>query len=185
MAEPPEAKFQRLADSPYFDEVVTANRAYLSVAVPDAPRGAGEYWALTCLPATGAPNRGRRLSAVNLRWMETFVLYLPRGAGEVHGFVNLRQSALADRYGSLDRARDALDLDHLKEAHYRDTRSDGCQARGTADRLVRALQDTRFAAAVRALAASLLTSRTAYARFHNPPLTAAVIAGLGRRRSVM
>jgi hypothetical protein len=50
------------------------------VAVPDAPIGAGERWALTCLPATGAPDGGRRLSAVNMRWMETFVLYLPRSA---------------------------------------------------------------------------------------------------------
>jgi hypothetical protein len=80
MPEPAEAKFQRLLDSPHFDTVVAANRAYLAVAAPDAPLGAGERWALTCLPATSAPGGGRRLSAVNMRWMETFVLYLPRSA---------------------------------------------------------------------------------------------------------
>jgi hypothetical protein len=180
MPEPAEAKFQRLLDSRQFDTVVAANRAYLAVAVPDAPLGAGERWALTCLPATSAPSGGRRLSAVNMRWMETFVLYLPRGTDEVHGLINLRQSVLEEAYGSLDHARDALDLDHLKEAHYRDTQSDGCQARGTADHLVRALQDAEFANAVHALATSLLASRTAYARFHNPHLATAVVDGLGR-----
>lgn len=175
MAEPAEAKFQRLLDTPHFDAVIAANRAYLAVAVPEAPLGAGERWALTCLPATGAPSGGRRLSAVNMRWMETFVLYLPRGADDLHGLVNLRRSALEEGYGSLDRARDALGLRYLQEARYRDAGVDGCQARGTADQLVAAIQAGAFAGAVHALAASLLTSRTAYARFHNRPLTAAVI----------
>jgi branched-chain amino acid transport system permease protein len=62
----------------------------------------------------------------------------------------------ADRLPVVTYRPDALDLDRLKEARCRDAQSDGCQARGTADDLVRALDDAAFASAVRALAGSLL-----------------------------
>lgn len=179
----PEAKFQRLLDGPHLDDVV-ANRAYLSVAVPDAPRGAGERWALTCLPATGAPGGGRRFSAVNMRWMETIVLYRPRcrpvprprqpapiGAG---GGVRLAGSCPG---GPRARSPQGSAL-----PRYPVRRLPGAWHRRPARPRLPERAVRRRRARPRLVS---FTSRTAYAWFHNPQLTVAVVAGTGRDDAVL
>lgn len=177
-----ELAYHRLLDSPHHDLVVAANRAYLAAAVPDPANGAGSRWVLTCLPATLAPGEGRRLSAISMRWMETFVLYLPAGGGVAadtpHGLVNLRRVPLQAAYGSLSRAEQRLGL-RFRDSGYRDPGPDQVQARGPAERLLTALARAEFAAAARALAADLMRHRTPYARFHNRLLAEAVLGAHG------
>lgn len=160
-----ERAYQHLAEGPYLDAVVAANRAYLRAAVPDAPNGGGHSWVLSCLPATRTGSGVQRLSAVSMRTMETFVLY--RSGDSVRGFVNLRRSMLGNA--------EALDIDEVHEPSYRDAGPDQLQLVGSADQLVNVLGDAHVADAARALADALRTGRTIHWRAHNPLLVDEVL----------
>ncbi|MGC4761384.1 hypothetical protein ACLQ20_00810 [Micromonospora sp. DT46] len=89
------SRFERLADGPYLDSVVAANRAYLDAVVPDAAATERDHWALSCLPGTRTDPP--RLSAVSMKTMETFVLHEPTEPGanaRAEGFVVVRKSVL-------------------------------------------------------------------------------------------
>ena len=168
------ARFQRLVDGPFFSEVVTTIRAYLAAAVPAAPEGAGDRWVLTCLPST---ERGRRLSAVSMRNMETLVLYAGPAAGgpSVVGFVIVRRGTALSGFGTCDAIRSAFDLIEVAESNYWAAGDDQLRVAGTAGSLRRALADPHIAEAGRELADFLATGTTVYARFHNPYLTEEVL----------
>jgi len=168
------ARFQRLADGPFFADVVATNRAYLTAAVPAAPEGAGDRWVLTCLPST---ERGRRLSAVSMRNMETLVLYAGPDATQpsVVGFVIVRGGPALSGFGSRDAIRSEFGLTEVAESTYVSAGDDQLRLAGTTASLRRALADPHIAEAGRELADFLATGTTVYARFHNPYLTKEVL----------
>lgn len=93
-----QARFAALADGPYLDQTVAANRAYLTAAVPDPVATESVAWALSCLPKTGVG----RLSTLNMKRMEAFVLFQPEDADseDVGGFMVVRESVLRRYVGS-------------------------------------------------------------------------------------
>lgn len=138
------AKYNRLRQGPYLDAVVAANRAYLKAAVPDPIGTERDRWALSCLPG----HRGR-LSAINMRTMEIFVLHEPTEPGDTaHGFMVVRRSVLA-RHAGQDRDFDVLfpRLRFDEERQYRDAGPDQIVLRGRWADLVAALADERCAEA--------------------------------------
>jgi hypothetical protein len=165
--------FQRLLDGPHLDAVVAANRAYLRAAVPDAPNGGGHSWSLSCLPGTRTGRGVTRLSAVNMRTMETFVLYTVED--QVCAFINLRRSVLEAAYGPPAAIAEALDVAKVHEPSYRDAGMDQLQLVDSSDQLVRVLADEHVADAARALADALMTGRTLHWRSHNPLLVDEVL----------
>ncbi|MGK5521449.1 HNH endonuclease [Micromonospora sp. URMC 107] len=156
-----ESQFGRLLRGPYYEAVVVANRAYLQAAVPDAAATEREYWTLSCLPNTRS--RPRRLSAVSMKTMETFVLHEPADVddgGRPEGFVVVRRSILKRHWPSgraLGRAFPGLTEE---PSDYEDAGEDQARVRGRYDELIAALTDERFASAVRDLVTPLLSVRT-------------------------
>ncbi|MDH6462762.1 hypothetical protein M2302_002943 [Micromonospora sp. A200] len=170
-------QFERLMAGPYYSAVVAANRAYLKVAVPDASATEREYWTLSCLPNT--TTNPRRLSAVSMKRMETFVLHEPTGPAEdgmAEGFVIVRQSVL-NRYWPKRRAFEkAFPGLTLEDCDYEDPGPDQVRVNGRHDELIAALADERFAAAVRDLVAPLLTVRTMHGAGHSYSLVDHVLS---------
>jgi hypothetical protein len=171
--------FDRLRARGEFRAVVEANRAYLDAAVPAADETEMTGWALSCLPST---NRGHRLSTVNMRKMEVFVLLREVEAepsGAVDGFVVVRRSIL-HRYARQGRSVEEVfpELEFDPKRPYRDAGDDQIRVWGSHDQLIAALKDEHFAAAARDLAAFLLTGTTNHSRHHNYQLADEV---LGRR----
>ncbi|MEU6075992.1 HNH endonuclease [Micromonospora sp. NPDC047074] len=174
------SQFERLSESGYYAAVVEANRAYLNVAVTDPAGTEREYWTLSCLPNT--KSNPRRLSAVCMRTMETFVLHQPidpENQDLAEGFIVVRRSVLR-RHWSTSRAL-AREFPGLTEepSDYQDAGPDQVRVCGPYDQLVAALADERFAAAVRHLTSTLLTARTMQGAGHSPRLVDEV---LGRAR---
>ncbi|GIJ33235.1 HNH endonuclease [Micromonospora sediminimaris] len=174
------SQFDRLLDGPYYDAVVAANRAYLKVAVPDAAATEREYWTLSCLPSTAT--WPRRLSAVSMKTMETFVLHEPTGQGDEapEGFVVVRRSTLKRHWSSrraLDRAFPGLTEE---PSDYEDAGEDQATVRGRYDQLIAALTDERFASAVRDLVAPLLAVRTMHGAGHSYSLVDHVLGRASR-----
>ncbi|MEU6208052.1 HNH endonuclease [Micromonospora musae] len=160
------SQFDRLLEGPYYDAVVAANHAYLRAAIPDAAATEREFWALSCLPNT--PTRPRRLSAVSMKTMETFVLHEPRQGDKMpEGFVVVRRSTFRRHWASrraLSRTFPGL----IEEpSDYEDGGDDQARIAGRYDRLILALADERFAAAVRDLVAPLLVVRTMHGAGHS------------------
>ncbi|GGM21340.1 hypothetical protein GCM10011608_02510 [Micromonospora sonchi] len=159
-------RFDRLLQSPYFDAVVAANRAYLDVAIPDAARTEREHWALSCLPGT-TPGR---LSAISAKTMETFVLH-ENPDDDAHGpasaFVIVRRSVLGQHWSTAEALDEAFPGLDLEESDYRDATPDQVRIWGWHDEMIRAFEDDRFAAAVRDLVDPLLDSKTMHWRGHN------------------
>ncbi|MGC4805121.1 hypothetical protein [Micromonospora sp. DT233] len=174
-------KFDRLRARVEFAAVVEANRAYLQAAVPAPDETEMRGWALSCLPST---NRGHRLSTVNMRRMEVFVLFGEaegEARGVVDGFVVVRRSLL-DRPGWQDSVEEVFpDLAFDAKRPYRDAGEDQIRVWGRHDRLIAALRDEHFATAARELAASLLTGTTNHARHHNRQLADEVLGRDPRR----
>ncbi|SCG45885.1 HNH endonuclease [Micromonospora zamorensis] len=169
-------QFERLSESAYYSAVVEANRAYLDVAVPNPAGTEREYWTLSCLPNT--KSSPRRLSAVCMRTMETFVLHQPldpENQDVAEGFVVVRQSVLR-RHWPTGRAL-AREFPGLTEerSDYRDAGPDQARVCGPYDQLVAALADERFAAAVRHLTSALLTARTMQGAGHSHRLVDEVL----------
>ncbi|MEU8044339.1 HNH endonuclease [Micromonospora echinofusca] len=171
----PVSRFERLAGGPYFDAVVAANRAYLEAVVPDAAVTEREYWALSCLP--GTRTNPPRLSAVSMKTMETFVLHEPSGQGpgaRPEGFMVVRKSVL-DRLWAAADFRAAHPAITRWPSDYVDAGPDQECLAGDVEDLIAALGDERVVPAARALAESLLRSRTLHARGHNQPFADAVL----------
>jgi hypothetical protein len=168
------ARFDALADSPYFEEVIAANRLYLTAAVSD-PLGTEQlYWALSCLPKTNASSR---FSTLSMSTMETFVLHKPRtSSGALSGFVIVSRKVLEDAGDVFD----ARDLD-VRSSNYVAAGDDQLLVEGNWSTLARALGATLgrpapLRDAARALAARLVGGAgTNYARYHNPYLAAHVL----------
>lgn len=171
-----QARFAALADGPWFDQVVAANRAYLRAAVPEPSGTERDHWALSCLPRTGS---GRRLSTVNMKRMETFVLLRPEeadGDDDVWGFMIVRESVLHRYAGSeqgIEEQYPHLEFDRSRP--YQDAGADQVRILGWYDDLADALAQEPFAAAARELAAPLLEGTTNNARHHNYQLADAVL----------
>ncbi|MFE9958127.1 HNH endonuclease [Micromonospora sp. NPDC005299] len=176
-----QSRLDRLMASPYYEAVVAANRSYLNVAVPDAAELEREHWALSCLPNTRTITR--RLSAVSMKTMETFVLYEPvepLGEGVAGGFVVVRRSIL-DRNWPTPRAfASRFPGLTVEESDYVDAGSDQVRVSGRHDDLMAALEDEDFAEAVRDLVGPLLRSRTIHSRGHSYPLADQVLERVSR-----
>ncbi|MBE1486766.1 HNH endonuclease [Plantactinospora soyae] len=173
-----QSQFERLRDGSYFAAVVAANRAYLEVAVPDPAETEREFWALSCLPRT----RAGRLSTISMKGMETFVLHQPADrsvAGPAAGFVIVRRSTLTRHWPTPEALAGTFPGLTIEDSDYVDAGPDQARVRGRRDELTAALADEDFAAAVRDLAESLLTSRTSHRSGHNYQLADEV---LGRTR---
>ncbi|MEU5932426.1 HNH endonuclease [Micromonospora sp. NPDC047187] len=175
------SQFERLVAGPFYSAVVAANRVYLKVAVPDASATEREYWTLSCLPKTTLSPR--RLSAVSMKTMETFVLHEPTRPGmdgRAEGFVIVRRSVL-DRYWPKRRAFEkAFPGLTLEDCDYEDAGADQVRVIGWHDELIAALADERFAAAVRDLTASLLAVRTMQGAGHSYSLVDHVLGRAAR-----
>ncbi|MFU8851511.1 hypothetical protein ACNAW0_11090 [Micromonospora sp. SL1-18] len=171
-----QARFAMLAGDAWFDQVVAANRAYLAAAVPEPIATERDHWALSCLPKT---NSGRRLSTVNMKRMETFVLLRPEeadGADDVGGFMVVRASVL-HRYArsrqSVEEQHPHLEFDRSRP--YQDAGADQVRIWGWYDELIDALAQESFATAAREFAAALLVGTTNNARHHNYQLADQVL----------
>ncbi|TDC02425.1 hypothetical protein E1091_00810 [Micromonospora fluostatini] len=166
-------RFGELVKGPYLDKVVAANRAYLTAAVPEPAATERDHWALSCQPTTN----GGRLSTINMRRMETFVLLPPEGTDEdVWGFMVVRDSVLSRYAGAGQGIEERYpDLTFDRARRYQDAGDDQVQVFGRYDELIDALAEEPFAAAARELATSLLTGRTNNARHHNYQLADRVL----------
>ncbi|WBC14218.1 hypothetical protein O7600_24405 [Micromonospora sp. WMMA1998] len=167
-------RFAALAAGPYLHQTVAANRAYLTAAVPD-PTGT-EYvaWALSCLPKTGAG----RLSTLNMKRMETFVLFPPEDVDseDVGGFMVVRESVLHRHAGSGQGVEERYPhLEFDRSNPYRDAGQDQVRVWGWYDELIEALSQEPFAIAARDLASSLLSGTTNHGRHHNYQLADRVL----------
>jgi hypothetical protein len=171
------ARFEQLSRRPYFEAILAANRAYLAAAVPDAPAGAGDRWVLTCLPTTRTSSGRKRLSAISMLNMETFVLDVDSSAvpDSVRGFAIVRRGAALHGFATPDAVRAAFNLDDVSESSYYAAGDDQLRLTGSPASLVRALTDSRIAEAARDLADALTTAATVYARYHNAYLTDEVL----------
>lgn len=174
-----QARFASLREGPYFEQVVTANRAYLMAAVPDVVANERDHWSLSCLPKTGS---GRRLSTMNMRRMETLVLFRPDGTDdgddEISGVVVVRESVLRAEAGQdIEDQHPHLAFDRSR---YADAGEDQMRIWGWYEDLLDALAEAPVAAAARDLAESLLSGRTNHAGRHNYQLADHV---LGRAAS--
>ncbi|MEU3452884.1 hypothetical protein ABZ671_04685 [Micromonospora sp. NPDC006766] len=171
-----QARFRALADGRWFDQVVAANRAYLSAAVPEPSATERDHWALSCLPKTGS---GQRLSTVNMKRMETFVLLQPEEADsgdDAWGFLVVRESVLHRYAGpgqSVEQQHPHLEFDRSRP--YQDAGTDQVRILGWYDELIDALAQEPFATAARELAAPLLSGTTNHARHHNYQLVDQVL----------
>ncbi len=177
-----QARFGALADGPWFDQVVAANRAFLEAAVLEPIPTERDHWALSCLPKTGS---GQRLSTVNMKRMETFVLFRPDeadGDDDAWGFVVVRESVL-HRYAASGQGVEEQ-YPHLKfdrSRPYQDAGADQVQIRGWWDELIDALAQESFATAARELAAPLLEGTTNHARHHNYQFADEVLGRVSNR----
>lgn len=168
------ARFDELASGPYFEQVVAANRLYLTAAVSDPLGTEQSYWALSCLPKT---NGSSRFSTLSMSTMETFVLHKPHTAsGALSGFVIVSRTVLEDAGDVFD----ARDLD-VRASDYVAGGDDQLLVQGNWSTLARALggtlgQRSPLRDAARALAVRLVSGAgTNYARYHNPYLATHVL----------
>jgi hypothetical protein len=157
------ARYLELTQSPYFNEVVAANRLYLAAAVADQLGSERTHWSLSCLPATNANSRFSTLSMSN---METFVLLRP-DAGfdpELEGFVIVSEIALgAEAIGRLSREFGLKAF----TSDYDSAEDDQIGLEGTRKNLVRALSVDPLRTAARALATRLMARKSRYPQYHN------------------
>lgn len=168
------ARFDELEGSPYFDQVIAANRLYLTAAVPDPLGTERSYWALSCLPST---HSGSRFSTLSMSTMETFVLHKPGIAGDgIAGFVVVSRKVLEAagphvHVGALE----------VRPSDYVAAGDDQCSVWGSLPALTQALAGTLgepapLRDAARELAIGLTRGRgTNYKRYHNPYLAARVL----------
>jgi hypothetical protein len=168
------ARFGELAGSPYFEQVVAANRLYLTAAVSDPLGSEHSYWVLSCLPTT---NGSSRFSTLSMSTMETFVLHKPRTTSEaLSGFVIVSRKVLEDAGDVFD----AGDLD-VRPSDYVAGGDDQLCVQGSWPALAQALggrpgRPAPLREAARALAGRLVGGAgTNYARFHNRDLAARVL----------
>lgn len=157
-------RYERLLDSPFFMDVVEANRVYLAATVADARGTERDSWALSCLPGSR-----HTLSRISMGGMETFVIREPEDATatEIEGLVIVARSVIEAEFGSLDGFRGQYPALTVEVSGYRDAGDDQVRVRGGRGDLVAALWADRFAAAAQALAESLMQKYTPYARGHN------------------
>lgn len=167
-------RFADLERSPYFCQVVAANRLYLTAAVRDPLGTERSYWALSCLPSTHA---GNRFSTLSMSTMETFVLHKPVVAGdEITGFVVVARTVLEAASPKFH----ANDLE-VRLSDYVAAGDDQCSVWGSLPALTRALAGTLgepapLRDAARELSARLTSGRgTNYSRYHNQYLADRVL----------
>ncbi|MFF0172471.1 HNH endonuclease [Micromonospora profundi] len=176
-----DSRLDRLMSSPYYEAVVAANRSYLSIAVPDPEMTEREYWALSCLPSTRTITR--RLSAVSMKTMETFVLYEPTqplGDGVTSGFVIVRRSTLNRHWPTAQAFARRFPALTVEQSDYVDAGPDQARVSGPHYELMAAFDDEDFAEAIRDLVGPLLTSRTIHSRGHSYPLVDQVLERAAR-----
>jgi 5-methylcytosine-specific restriction protein B len=157
-------RYEELLDSPYFMQVVEANRAYLTAAVPDAAETEGDYWVLSCLPG-----QRNTLSRVSMGRMEMFALFVPEDetSSEIEGLVIVARSVLEEGFGSIVGFQAGFQRLEVTVSGYQDAGDDQVRVSGSRSDLVRALWHEPFGAAARALAEHLMRKKTVYRRGHN------------------
>jgi hypothetical protein len=168
------ARFAELACSPYFEQVVAANRLYLTAAVGDPLSMEQSHWALSCLPKTNASSR---FSTLSMSSMETFVLLKPGSADKaLSGFVIVSRRVIE----AAGRNFDTTDLD-IKPSDYVAAGDDQLFVKGSWPTLAHALGGTvggpaPLRTAARALAGRLIDGAAAsYSRYHNEYLAGHVL----------
>jgi len=168
------ARYGELASTSYFEQVVAANRLYLTAAIGDPLGTEQSYWALSCLPKT---NGGSRFSTLSMSTMETFVLHKPRTTEEaLAGFVIVSRKVLDDAGDVFD----ARDLE-VRPSDYVAGGGDQLHVQGSWPALAKALSGTiggpaPLRDAARALATRLVEGAgTCYSRYHNPYLAGRVL----------
>jgi len=162
-------KFDALARGPYFEPVVAVVRAYLDAAIVDLERTEGEYWALSCLPATTP----RRLAALTMRITDILVVNRAEAdaASPVDALVIVARSTLEAGFGSREAAQRSYPRLRFCESDYHGAGDDQLMISGAGDELARYLRDERVSGAARAMASRMMASgRVMHWRGHNPLL---------------
>ncbi|MEV4348550.1 hypothetical protein AB0J83_29185 [Actinoplanes sp. NPDC049596] len=160
-------RFEELFESGYGDQVVAANRLYLSAAVPDALATERDHWALSCLPAT---NGYSRFSTLSMAGQETFAVFRPRGGGVPTAHVFVSKQSLKASGVNLQR----LGL-IIYPSPYKKGGEDQVQVFGSSEDVVRALAEAPLRRAARDFAGQLLDRASGFSRFHSPALADRVL----------
>ena len=160
-------RFDELTGSPYFDQIVAANRLYLTAAVTDALESEKTHWALSCLPTTGGNSR---FSTLSISGQETFAAYKPGDDGVLMAHVFVSKSVLKS-FGA--------DFDHrgleILVSPYVTGGEDQSRVLGSWQVLAPALASRPLRVAARSFAERLLPAKTSYSRYHNDRLAGHVL----------
>jgi 5-methylcytosine-specific restriction enzyme B len=160
-------RFGELLRSIHFDQVVAANRLYLSAAVSDALATEKHHWALSCLPTTG---QGSRFSTLSMGGQEMFAVFKPMGNGISTAHVFVAESVLAS-FG-IDLGERDLEV---SASPYVAGGDDQIEVFGRWEDLAPALADRPLRTAARAFAERLLPQPCAFARYHDDELAGRVL----------
>lgn len=170
--------FARFRSNPLSElaEYLAANYVHHTIPCPRATER--RFWALSAAPST---NAGNRLFCFSINKPETFVLF-DLGGGEVHGFVNVSRTALAEAYGSLDRFTALYDdwIDVEEDAGYEACGGDAVRLRiDDAQNLSRLFEDPEneeILHAARVMNLALMRKGPTFqAKGHNVPLADVVL----------
>lgn len=159
-------RFERLADGPWFEQVVDLADAYIRGALPDARASEGVTWALSCLPGTTP----RRLSALTMRITDILVVNRPPLAAErdVDALVIVSRSEIETRFSGRTSPEETYPSLLFRTSEYHGAGPDQMMIRGPGPELARCLLDPRVAAAARKLAADVMREgRVMHWRGHN------------------
>jgi 5-methylcytosine-specific restriction protein B len=161
-------RFGELFDSPHFDQVIAANRLYLTAAVADALATERDYWALSCLPTT--VGKSDRYSTLSMGGQETFAVFVPLGDEPVTAHVFVSESVLL-AFGA-GWSEPGL---QIGQSPYVAGGDDQVEVYGTWKALAPALAGGPLRTAARNFAERLMAGRTKYSRFHDRDLAHRVL----------
>jgi len=160
-------RFGELIRSWHFDQVVAANRLYLTAAVADALATERTYWALSCLPSTGDDSR---FSTLSMGGQEAFAVFKPYGDNIVTAHVFVTKSVLA----SFGTDFDPVGLEILPSPYVAGG-DDQIRVRGPWESLAPVLAERPLRTAARDFANHLMSGKTSYSRFHEDELAGRVL----------
>ncbi|MEP7287348.1 MAG: hypothetical protein ABI947_16450 [Chloroflexota bacterium] len=162
--------FLRMKQRKDFKKIVEALRVYLQECIPAPRLTEHEWWCVTSMPST---NKNTRISAVNIHWMEIFVLgFFKDNPDEIWGFINVDGDTLSNIY--------ATETDLWKKHPYIDIKYPNYErSAGTAhvntvhlrvdgiEDVLSMLKDSAILDAARSLNYEVMSlERTVYGRYH-------------------
>jgi hypothetical protein len=160
-------KYDRLAAGNFFTPVVHVATAYVAAAIADAAATEGEFWALSCLPAT-TPGR---LSALTMRATDIVVIYqvVPKAASSpVDALMIVERSTLEAGFGRREVAQRRYPHLHFVDSDFYGAGEDQMMVRGPHEEMAAVLGDAVVADAARALAQRMMDQgRVLFWRGHN------------------